>query len=276
MNNKPSDSIENIRLAGQYFAKPIMPPFPYTLATNPLKAQQIKDSEGLVQFIIASPKLLEKPEIEKMKKIKDIQIALISIMANHLAFLKKTDNDAYYSPNHWLETLNHLPLLGPNKIETKTLDKHTFDFSIAQAFVQLLLGSAINIASPSLAEFIEFLRKQGKNIEIGLRNSIDSYKTITIAGVTEIFHHNNHYIFIPKLKLLSVRFSYESAKLLLASCVGREFNLSLEYSTVTSLFDMSSLEDPVVNKQFYDFIKKHRRMSISQSETFFNGDFYLQ
>ncbi|WP_311747727.1 hypothetical protein [Proteus columbae] len=276
MSNKQSDLLKNIMNADRYFAEPITPPFPQTLSMNALHSQNIKDTEGLVQFIIASPKPFEPSEIEKMSQLKNIQIGLISIMANHLAALKKEDNEAYYRPEHWLDTLNHLPLLGHNKIETKKLHKQAFDFSVAQAFIQLLLGAAINATSPALGEFIDFLRTQGQKIEIGLRNSLDSYQTITIAGITEILNHNNHLIFVPKLKILSLRFSYQSAKMLLASCIGRKFTLSLEYTTITSVFDASALDDPLINQQFYDFLNKYRQLSIAKSDAFFSGDFYLK
>lgn len=276
MNNKQSDLLKNIMNADRYFAEPITPPFPQTLSMNALHSQNIKDAEGLVQFIIASPKPFESFEVEKMSQLKNIQIGLISIMANHLSALKKEDNEAYYRSEHWLDTLNHLPLLGHNKIETKKLHKQTFDFSIAQAFIQLLLGAAINATTPALGEFIDFLRHQGQKIEIGLRNSLDSYQTITIAGVTEILNHNNHLIFVPKLKILSLRFSYQSAKMLLASCIGRKFTVSLEYTTITSIFDFDALSDPLINRQFYDFLNKYRQLSIAKSDAFFSGDFYLK
>ncbi|CRL62421.1 MULTISPECIES: hypothetical protein [Proteus] len=276
MTNKQSDLLKNIMNADHYFAEPVTPPFPQTLSMNALHSQNIKDSEGLVQFIIASPKPFEPSEIEKMSQLKNIQIGLISIMANHLAALKKEDNEAYYRPEHWLDTLNHLPLLGHNKVETKKLHKQTFDFSVAQAFIQLLLGAAINATSPALGEFIDFLRTQGQKIEIGLQKSLDSYQTITIAGITEILNHNNHLIFVPKLKILSLRFSYQSAKMLLASCIGSKFTLSLEYTTITSIFDTSALDDPLINQQFYDFLNKYRQLSIAKSDAFFSGDFYLK
>ncbi|MEB6856479.1 hypothetical protein NA898_03040 [Proteus cibi] len=276
MNNKQSDLLRNIMNADRYFSEPITPPFPQTLSMNALHSQNIKDTEGLVQFIIASPKPFESSEIEKMSQLKNIQIGLISIMANHLAALKKEDTGAYYRPEHWLDTLNHLPLLGQNKIETKKLHKQTFDFSVAQAFIQLLLGAAIKATSPALGEFIDFLRTQGQKIEVGLRKSLDSYQTITIAGITEILNHNNHLIFVPKLKILSLRFSYQSAKMLLASCIGRKITLSLEYTTVTSIFDANALDDPLINQQFYDFLNKYRQLSIAKSDAFFSGDFYLK
>ncbi|WP_109400380.1 hypothetical protein [Proteus sp. TJ1640] len=276
MTNKQSDLLKNIMNADHYFAEPVTPPFPQTLSMNALHSQNIKDSEGLVQFIIASPKPFEPSEIEKMSQLKNIQIGLISIMANHLAALKKEDDEAYYRPEHWLDTLNHLPLLGHNKVETKKLHKQTFDFSVAQAFIQLLLGAAINATSPALGEFIDFLRTQGQKIEVGLQKSLDSYQTITIAGITEILNHNNHLIFVPKLKILSLRFSYQSAKMLLASCIGSKFTLSLEYTTITSIFDTSALDDPLINQQFYDFLNKYRQLSIAKSDAFFSGDFYLK
>lgn len=276
MNNKQSDLLRNIMNADRYFSEPITPPFPQTLSMNALHSQNIKDTEGLVQFIIASPKPFEPSEIEKMSQLKNIQIGLISIMANHLAALKKEDTGAYYRPEHWLDTLNHLPLLGQNKIETKKLHKQTFDFSVAQAFIQLLLGAAIKATSPALGEFIDFLRTQGQKIEVGLQKSLDSYQTITIAGITEILNHNNHLIFVPKLKILSLRFSYQSAKMLLASCIGRKITLSLEYTTITSIFDANALDDPLINQQFYDFLNKYRQLSIAKSDAFFSGDFYLK
>ncbi|OAT46849.1 hypothetical protein M997_1847 [Proteus hauseri ATCC 700826] len=276
MNNHPPELLKKIIMAESYFADPITPPFPQSVAINSLHTQNLKDTEGLVQFIIASPKTFNQTELARMTQLKDIQIALISIMANHLHALKKHDEQAYYHPEHWLETLNHLPLLGRNKIETKKLNKQTFDFSVAQAFVQILLGAAINVASPSLNEFIEFLRKQGQQIEIGLRHSFDSYKTITIAGVTEILNHNNHLIFVPKLKIVSLRFSTQSAKMLLASCTGRKFTLSLEYTTITSVFDAAALDDPLINQRFYAFLQKYRQLSIEKSDAFFSGDFYLK
>ncbi|WP_193017254.1 MULTISPECIES: hypothetical protein [Gammaproteobacteria] len=276
MNNKQSDLLNNIMNADRYFSEPVMPPFPQALTVNSLLSQNIKDTEGLVQFIIASPKPLKSIEINKMAQLKNIQMGLISIMANHLSALKKEDNDAYYCPEHWLNTLNHLPLLGQNKVETKKLHKQTFDFSIAQAFIQLLLGATINTTSPALSEFVDFLRSQGQQIEIGLRKSLDSYQTITIAGVTEILNHNNHLIFIPKLKILSLRFSYQSAKMLLASCIGRKFTISLEYTSITSIFDASALDEPLINQQFYDFLNKYRQLSIAKSDAFFSGDFYLK
>ena len=89
MNNKQSELLKNIITADRYFAEPIKPPFPQTLSINSLHSQNLKDTEGLVQFIIASPKLFEEFEIEKMSQLKNIQIGLISIIANHLAALKK-------------------------------------------------------------------------------------------------------------------------------------------------------------------------------------------
>ncbi|WP_435532332.1 hypothetical protein [Proteus vulgaris] len=89
MNNKQSELLNNIMSADRYFAEPITPPFPQTLSINSLHSQNLKDTEGLVQFIIASPKSFEEFEIERMSQLKNIQIGLISIMANHLAALKK-------------------------------------------------------------------------------------------------------------------------------------------------------------------------------------------
>ncbi|MEQ4794888.1 hypothetical protein ABN128_32410, partial [Klebsiella variicola subsp. variicola] len=88
--------------------------------------------------------------------------------------------------------------------------------------------------------------------------------------------HNNHLIFVPKLKILSLRFSYQSAKMLLASCIGRKFTISLEYSTITSIFDANALDDPQINQQFYNFLNKYRQLSITKSDAFFSGDFYLK
>lgn len=277
MNNQQAEQLKKIMMADSYFAQPITPPFPQPLAIKSLQQTlNIKDTEGLVQFIIASPKRFNESEKMIMTQLKDIQIALISIMSNHLSVLKKEDSEAYYQPEHWLETLNHLPLLSRNKVESKRLDKQTFDFSIAQAFVQLLLGAAINAASPSLAEFIDFLRNQGQQIELGIRQSFDSYKTITIAGVTEILNHNNQLIFVPKLKIMSLRFSHRTAKMLLASCSGRKFTISVEYTTITSIFDIGALNNPLINRQFYAFLNKFRQLSITQSDSFFSGDFLLQ
>lgn len=276
MNNKQSHLLKNIMMADRYFAEPMMDSFPQSLSINPLHTQNINDTEGLVQFIIASPRPFEPSELARMTQLKDIQIALISIMANHLSVLKMHDNDAYYRPEHWLDALNHLPLIGGNKVETKKFDKLTFDCSVAQAFIQLLLGAAVNATSPSLGDFIEFLRKQGQEFEIGLRNSRDSYKTITIAGVTEILNHDNHLIFVPKLKILTLQFSHQSAKMLLASCIGRKFTLSLEYTTITSIFDIGALDDPLISQQFDSFLQKYRQLRIAKSDAFFSGDFYLQ
>lgn len=261
--------------ADDYFSAPLTPSFPKSLTINALHTQNIKDTEGLVQFIIASPRPLELSEIEKISQLKDIQIGLISIMANHLAALQKADSEAYYRSEHWLDALNHLPLLGNSKIETQKLHKQTFDFSVAQAFLQLLLGAAISTTSPALAEFIHFLRKQGQKIEVGLKKSLDSYQTITISGVTEIVNHNDHLIFIPKLKILTLRFSHQSARMLLANCIGHKFTVSLEYTTMTSIFDFGALDDPTINQQFYDFLNKYRQLSIAKSDAFFSGDFYL-
>ena len=85
-----SRTTKKIMMADSYFAQPITPPFPQPLAIKSLQQTlNIKDTEGLVQFIIASPKRFNESEKMIMTQLKDIQIALISIMSNHLSVLKR-------------------------------------------------------------------------------------------------------------------------------------------------------------------------------------------
>nr|MCD4592700.1 hypothetical protein [Proteus mirabilis]MCD4629813.1 hypothetical protein [Proteus mirabilis]MCD4638258.1 hypothetical protein [Proteus mirabilis] len=60
------------------------------------------------------------------------------------------------------------------------------------------------------------------------------------------------------------------------SCSGRKFTISVEYTTITSIFDIGALNDPLINRQFYAFLNKFRQLSITQSDSFFSGDFLLQ
>ncbi|MCD4598174.1 hypothetical protein [Proteus mirabilis] len=39
---------------------------------------------------------------------------------------------------------------------------------------------------------------------------------------------------------------------------------------------MGALNDPLINRQFYAFLNKFRQLSITQSDSFFSGDFLLQ
>lgn len=61
--------------------------------------------------------------------------------------------------------------------------------------------------------------------------------------------------------------------MLLASCIGRKFTISLEYSTITSIFDANALDDPQINQQFYNFLNKYRQLSITKSDAFLVGIF---
>lgn len=65
MNNKQSNLQKNIRQANDYFSEAIKPPYPQSIKIDSLHSQNIKDTEGLVQFIIASPKTFQPAEIKK-------------------------------------------------------------------------------------------------------------------------------------------------------------------------------------------------------------------
>ncbi|SPY98519.1 Uncharacterised protein [Proteus mirabilis] len=63
MNNQQAEQLKKIMMADSYFAQPITPPFPQPLAIKSLQQTlNIKDTEGLVQFIIASPKRFNESE----------------------------------------------------------------------------------------------------------------------------------------------------------------------------------------------------------------------
>ena len=235
------------------------------------------DKDGLVQFIVAK-ELSNDPAVNKeVVRLSDTNIALSSIVNAYVNTLANTNNDPAIKkdPMVWWNAMNHLPLMGPSKIEGKTFKRQIKGIEVATDFINFILD-AVSSQGDALKSFQQYLEKQGEAIKIGTEQNKDTYNTITLSVVTEAMTVGEEIVYLPKLKMYYVAFSRENFTFSGVCASYKEVKIDFEYQEVTTLFDYKALEVPSVKEAFEKFVNGKRKKQIEDADTFFGGDFGIE
>ncbi|MBD2809785.1 hypothetical protein ID853_02510 [Xenorhabdus sp. Vera] len=259
--------LNHIQQANQFFSTEIKNPFS-------LSDYRFNDTDGLLQFVIASQIADKTRVIQQLNNIKKTQIALSSIATDYITKYADFHGKQYKTDiQFWGDVIEKLPLMSIKNIETQTYHHEMKGVSIATNLLQLIMDIVINTYSPSIKSFADFLQKQGDAIRLGLKRNKDHYSTLTLASVIEAVGIEDQIMYIPKMKLYKIDFDRTNSEVT-SNCASNE-NVIIEftYSSCISLFDYQSLEDPEIKTAFDSFILKHTKSSIENSVSFFSGEF---
>ncbi|PHM38795.1 hypothetical protein [Xenorhabdus innexi] len=264
---KRENYLNQIKQAEQFFYHDIEDRFM-------LSDHKFSDTDGLVQFVIASQLNDKSRIIGKMDEIKKIQIALSSIATDYIIRYSDTRGRQYRTDvQFWGDIMGKLPLISVRNIENQTYQHVMKGFSIATNLLQLIMDIVVNANSPGMKSFSQFLQKQGDAIRLGLKKNNDRYSTITLASVIEAVGNENQVMYIPKLKLYKLDFDRTNSEVT-SNCASNEtINVEFNYSSCVSLFDYQALEDSEIKAAFERFLLKNKRKSIEKSDNFFSGEF---
>jgi Virulence factor Evf len=232
------------------------------------------DKDGLIQFIVASQLVGDGNVMAKVTDLANTLVACSSIVTSYVNRASVKDPAKRFDSKFWYDTVSHLPLFGPSKLETKTYDNEVVGIEIASAFINFIMDA---IASgDALGSFKKFLTDEGKNIHLGISNNKGQYSTITNGVVSEVLEVGKEIVYLPKLKLYYILFNRESQKVTTSCGSYEKVKIHLEYTEATGLFDYMALNDPEVKKKFDKFIQDSRKAQIQDAETFFQDDFDVE
>ncbi|MDC9596240.1 hypothetical protein [Xenorhabdus anantnagensis] len=259
--------LSHIQQADKFFSTGIKDKFS-------LSDYQLKDTDGLVQFIITSNIVDKISIIQKMNEIKKIQIALSSIAADYITKYTNVHGKEYKTDiQFWGDIMAKLPLMSVMNIESQTYQHEMKGVSIATNLLELIMDIILNAGSPSLNSFSNFLQKQGDAIRLGLKRNGDHYSTLTLASAIEAIGVEDRVTYIPKIKLYKIDFNRTNSEVT-SNCASNEnINVEFTYSSCISLFNYQALEDHDIKTAFDNFILKNQKSSIEDSDGFFSGEF---
>ncbi|MDC9590087.1 hypothetical protein PSI23_12425 [Xenorhabdus sp. XENO-10] len=259
--------LSHIQQAEKFFSTDIKDKFS-------LSDYQLRDTDGLVQFIITSNIVDKANVIQKMNEIKKIQISLSSIAADYITKYTNVHGKEYKTDiQFWGDIMAKLPLMSVMNIESQTYQHEMKGVSIATNLLELIMDIILNAGSPSLNSFSNFLQKQGDAIRLGLKRNGDHYSTLTLASAIEAIGVEDRFMYVPKIKLYKIDFNRTNSEVT-SNCASNEnINVEFTYSSCISLFNYQALEDRDVKTAFDNFILKNQKSSIENSDDFFSGEF---
>jgi Virulence factor Evf len=230
------------------------------------------DSDGLIQFIVAG-ELVSDPEVmKKIIELKDILIALTSIVTGYINDTYPNDPEKRKDPLVWFDVMSYLPLMGPFKYVEQSYTRAIKGVKIATEFIDFIMEVLVS-EGDALKSFQQFLEKQGEAIKFGIENNKDGYKTVTAGVVVEALKVGEATVYIPKLKMYAIHFDRKNSSFT-SACVSVEIiDIDFKYQNTTSVFDYQALVDPVVKKDFDDFLTLTRKAQIGRATTFFDRNF---
>ncbi len=232
------------------------------------------DKDGLIEFIIGN-ELINDPEVmKKITELKKYLIGMTSVVTNYVQRKAEAEGEQYKTDVAlWSLALSKLPLMGPSKIDEQTYSRHIRGVSIATDFVNFILDIVASQGSSALDSFQKFMAKQGEALRFGVEKNKDFYKTITVGVSVEVFKLGNTIVYIPKIKQYRVNFDRSNSKFS-SACASAEFvDINFAYKYGANVFDYEALEDPIVKKDFDEFLRKQRKSQIEDATTFFDDDF---
>ncbi|ETS30656.1 hypothetical protein BB987_01625 [Photorhabdus temperata] len=233
-----------------------------------------KEKDGLVQFIIATQLSDQKDVQEKTNSLSQTLIALSSIATNYVNKHAEKHGEKYKTDMaFWTQVVNKLPLMGTSKVESKNYTDSLTGLSISKSFLHFIMNVVVFENTDMLANFADFLTKQGETIRLGIRKNKGFYSTLTLTIAIDTLVVGEKTVYIPKLKLYRINFDSNNSNFL-SSCASNEnVNIDFEYSSLISVLDYEALEHPDLKASFDNFINKHRKISIEDSDDFFSGEF---
>jgi hypothetical protein len=232
------------------------------------------DKDGLIEFIIGN-ELINDPEVmKKITELKKYLIGMTSVVTNYVQRKAEAEGEQYKTDVAlWSLALSKLPLMGPSKIDEQTYSRHIRGVSIATDFVNFILDIVASQGSSALDSFQKFMAKQGEALRFGVEKNKDFYKTITVGVSVEVFKLGNTIVYVPKIKQYRVNFDRSNSKFS-SACASAEFvDINFAYKYGANVFDYEALEDPIVKKDFDEFLRKQRKSQIEDATTFFDDDF---
>ncbi len=242
--------------------------------TYPMIQSQQKDRDGIVQYIIATP-LYKKPELnEKIKKLKEMLISLISIVTHYIrtnTFYHEEDNLYNNGLNAWLEATQKLPLVACSSIEKKEFTHKVKGMTITKDLLQLMMSTILCQPNDALHSLLQFLQEQNQAIQLGLKKNNNQYSTTVISCEIEAHNFMQDIIFYPKICFYHILFNRKNAKVMLNCNSSENFEISLEYAAFTAIFNYEALNDEKISALFNQFIQRRLLNSIDESEQFFNA-----
>ncbi|MBE8594992.1 hypothetical protein [Xenorhabdus sp. BG5] len=266
-NKEYQHYVSHIQQADQFFSAGIRDKFSFS-------DYQLNDTDGLVQFIITANIVDKGNIIQKMNKIKKIQIALSSIAADYIAKYTNTHGKEYKTDiQFWGDIMAKLPLMSIMNVESQTYQHEMKGVSIATNLLQLIIDIILNANSPSLKSFSDFLQKQGDAIRLGLKRNGDHYSTLTLASVIEAIGVEDRVMYVPKIKLYKIDFDRTNSEVTSNCASSENINVKFTYSSCICLFNYQALENHGVKIAFDNFILKNQKSSIENSDNFFSGEF---
>ncbi|WP_350304981.1 hypothetical protein [Photorhabdus viridis] len=233
-----------------------------------------KEKDGLVQFIVATQLSDQKDVQEKTNSLSQTLIALSSIATNYVNKHAEKHGEKYKTDMaFWTQVVNKLPLMGTSKVESKNYTDSLTGLSISKSFLHFIMNVVVFENTDMLVNFADFLTKQGETIRLGIRKNKGFYSTMTLTVAIDTLVVGEKTVYIPKLKLYRINFDSNNSNFL-SSCASNEnVNINFEYSSLISVLDYEALEHPDLKASFDNFINKHRKMSIEDSDDFFSGEF---
>lgn len=235
------------------------------------------DADGLVEFIVAK-ELVDDPVVTaKLLQLKQYLVALCSIVTAYVnKEVEKTGDDKLrYDPQFWQKVVSNLPLMGPGKLEKYTYKRSIRGLEIATDFISFLMDVAVD-SSKAVESFRTYLKNQGDAIRFGVDNNDDGYSSIVMSVIAEVMKVGTSLVYLPKLKLYKIQYTRHNSKFTSACASVNIVDIDLQYEYAVGLFDYEALEDPVVKKDFDDFIQNKRKAQIDKSKQFFEDDFETQ
>ena len=179
-------------------------------AQAPAEDPPYVDKDGLVQFIVASQLVGDGNVMAKVTELANTLIACSSIVTSYVNRASLKDPAKRFDSQFWYDTVSHLPLFGPSKLETKVYDNEVVGIEIASAFINFIMDAVAT--GDALGSFRKFLSDEGNAISIGVSNNKGSYKTITNGVVSEVLEVGKEIVYLPKLKLYYILFNRENTK----------------------------------------------------------------
>ncbi|OIN48474.1 hypothetical protein [Pseudomonas costantinii] len=258
---------EQLKEANSFFGDP-------ALKDVKLKDDPYADKDGLIEFIIGN-ELVDDPEVmKKIGELKQYLIKMTSVVTNYVQRKAEAEGEKYKTDVElWSLALSKLPLMGPSKIDEQSYSRHIRGVSIATDFVNFILDIVVSQGSSALNSFQKFMAKQGDALRFGVENNKDFYKTITVGVSIEVIKIGKTIMYIPKIKQYRVNFDRSNSKFS-SACASAEFvDINFAYKYGANVFDYEALNDPIVKKDFDEFLRKQQQSQIEDASTFFGANF---
>jgi hypothetical protein len=237
----------------------------------------IADKDGLVTYINGTSNPPPPELVEERKKVSVVLEGLCSVVTSAVLAKAGTDEAQKHNPDLWADPVRYglAPFISGYASEEVQYRRTVRGVDVATQFLNILID-AVTQAGGALDSFKNFLAGQGKTIGLKGENTQEGYKYACIGMVHEVFQieGDGPWVYVPKIRMYFTHFTRETFKISAGCASYSDFKFDFQVRKIVAPFRVETWrQDEEFRNQVNAFIKKYTKLSIDQSENYFDGIF---